>query len=147
MKSVIVGMISLLLISMASCKNNYGNSASGDKMPPSKDSANFTQIQWLDTVQNFEPIIEGQKVDLSYRFKNVGSKPLVIEKVQASCGCTVPDPPKEPIGPGRESVITGVFDSHDKVGPNHKTLYVTANTKPNTEHVLTFNVVVNKKQN
>lgn len=147
MKPVIIGIMALSLLGAISCENNYGNSAANDKLPATKDSANFTQIQWLDTVKNFEPIVEGQKVDLAYRFRNVGDKPLVIEKVSASCGCTVADPPKEPIGPGKESVITGVFDSHDKVGPNHKTLYVTANTRPHTEHVLAFNVIVNKKPN
>lgn len=132
---------------ITACENNYGNSANNDKLAPMQDSANFTQIMWIDTVKNFEPIIEGEKVSLAFRFKNVGEKPLVIERVQASCGCTVPDPPKEPIAPGKESTITGVFDSHDKLGPNHKTLHVFANTKPQTEHILTFNVIVNKKQN
>ena len=147
MKKNVLILFSAAVVLISACENNYGNSAAKEKLAPINDSANFTQIMWLDTVRNFEPIVEGQKVDLAYRFKNVGNKPLVIEKVTASCGCTVPDPPKEPIAPGKESVITGVFDSHDKIGPNHKTLYVTANTTPRTEHVLAFNVIVNKKTN
>ena len=135
-----------LLSVMASCKNNYGHTAdSNEKIAANNDSANFTQVQWLDTAKDLGTITEGQKVEVSFRFKNSGDKPLVIERVQPSCGCTVAETPKEPVSPGSEGVIKGVFDSNGKVGPNHKTMYVYANTRP-TEHVLVFNVVVNKKQ-
>jgi hypothetical protein len=57
----------------------------------------------------------------------------------------VADPPKEPIAPGKEGEIKGVFDSNGRMGPNHKTLTVLANTKPSQEKLLVFNVIVNKK--
>jgi hypothetical protein len=141
---------SLLLLTTAaviitSCKNNYANNASNDKVAAMNDSANFTTIQWLDTVKDMGTIEEGQKVEVNFRFRNSGDKPLVIERVTPTCGCTVADPPKEPIAPGKEGEIKGVFDSNGRMGPNHKTLTVLANTKPSQEKLLVFNVIVNKK--
>ena len=141
---------SLLLLTTAaviitSCKNNYANSASNDKVASMNDSANFTTIQWLDTVKDMATIVEGQKLEVNFRFRNSGDKPLVIERVTPTCGCTVADPPKEPIAPGKEGEIKGVFDSNGRIGPNHKTLTVLANTKPSQEKLLVFNVIVSKK--
>ncbi len=142
-------MKSILLLCVASCiliscKNNYAHDdAQGDKQTVSNDSANVTQVQWMDTVKDLGTVTEGQKLEVSFRFKNVGDKPLVIERVQPSCGCTVADPPKEAIAPGAEGVIKGVFDSNGRVGPNHKTMTVYANTAQPRD--LVFNVVVNKK--
>ena len=56
------------------------------------------------------------------------------------------DPPKEPIAPGAEGEIKGSFDSNGKSGLQHKTLYVTANTKGTQAHELVFTVDVQKKQ-
>jgi hypothetical protein len=118
-----------------------------DVLPPSAvaavDSSSFTEILWMDSTQlQFGKITEGQKLSVQYRFKNIGNQPLVIQSVSASCGCTAPEPPKEPIGPGKEGVITAVFDSQGRVGANHKTLTVTANTKGSATHELHFDVEV-----
>jgi hypothetical protein len=112
-----------------------------------KDSANFTTIQWLDsTNKNFGTIAEGQKLEVAFHFKNSGNKPLVIARVQPSCGCTVAEQPKEPIAPGKEGNIKAVFDSENHVGVNHKTLYVYANTKGTQANELQFGVIVEKKK-
>lgn len=108
------------------------------------DPASLTTIQWLDSALDKGTITEGEKIEVAYRFKNTGSKPLVIKDVQPSCGCTVAEKPEEPIAPGGEGVIKGIFNSANKPGPNHKTITVVANTQPET-YPLTFTVVVNKK--
>ena len=112
-----------------------------------KDSANFTTIQWLDsTNKNFGKIAEGQKLEVAFHFKNSGDKPLVIARVQPSCGCTVAEQPTEPVAPGKEGNIKAVFDSENHTGVNHKTLYVYANTKGTQANELQFAVVVEKKK-
>ena len=112
-----------------------------------KDSANFTTIQWLDsTNKNFGTIAEGQKLEVAFHFKNSGNKPLVIARVQPSCGCTVAEQPTEPIAPGKEGNIKAVFDSENHTGVNHKTLYVYANTKGTQANELQFGVIVEKKK-
>ncbi|MFT3750914.1 MAG: DUF1573 domain-containing protein [Agriterribacter sp.] len=108
------------------------------------DPASLTTIQWLDSTLDKGTITEGEKIEVAYRFRNTGSKPLVIKDVRPSCGCTVAEKPEEPIAPGGEGIIKGVFNSTNKLGPNHKTIHVVTNTQPDT-YALVFNVVVNKK--
>lgn len=84
-------------------------------------------IQWMDsTHQELGKVKEGQVVEISWRFKNIGDKPLVITNVSASCGCTVPAKPEKPIAPGGEEIIKAQFDSKDRVGPQRKDVYVEA---------------------
>lgn len=92
-------------------------------------SVDVTTVQWLDSTQNFGKVTDGEKVVITFHFKNTGSKPLVISNVQASCGCTVPSKPEEPIAPGAEGKITAEFNSEGRVGKASKNITVTANTK------------------
>jgi hypothetical protein len=110
-----------------------------------RDSARYTDIQWLDSVRDLGTVPEGQKLDVSFRFRNSGASPLVITQVRPSCGCTIADQPKEPIAPGGEGKISAVFNSVGHPGINHKTLFVTANTKGRQNFSLHFLVIVNKK--
>jgi Protein of unknown function (DUF1573) len=115
-----------------------------EKDKAARDSANFTTIEWLDsTFKDLGNIKEGQVVEVSYRFKNSGDKPLIIAGVTASCGCTVPEKPEKPIAPGQEEVIKAKFDSKGRPkGENRKDVFVTANTKPESSMQLSFKVVV-----
>lgn len=92
-------------------------------------AADVTTVQWLDSAQNFGKVTDGEKVVITFHFKNTGTKPLVISNVQASCGCTVPSKPEEPIAPGAEGKITAEFNSEGRVGKASKNITVTANTK------------------
>ena len=99
-----------------------------DDSPKTIDSANLTTVEWLDPVeQNLGSITKGQVVEVSWKFKNTGSKPLTIESVQAGCGCTTPEPPKEPIAPGAEGVIKAKFNSENFSGHVTKDVTVQAN--------------------
>ena len=125
------------------CKNNDKNGAAA--ATTLTDSSQFTTIQWLDSSKDFGKIGEGQKLEVAFRFKNTGDKPLVIERVQPSCGCTVAEQSKEPVAPGAEGQIRATFNSEGRTGINHKTLFVYANTKGTTNHSLQFVVEVEKK--
>ena len=108
------------------------------------DSSQFTTIEWIEPTKNVGKINEGQKVEITFRFKNSGDKPLVIESVRPGCGCTVADYPKQPIAAGEEAEIKASFDSKGREGSNKKDIYVTANTKGSKEHLLHFDVEVVK---
>lgn len=139
----------ILLFVFSACQNTGrpGGVASADQQAALKDSSRFTTIEWLDSVtRDFGKIYEGQKLEIAYRFKNSGDKPLVIARVQPSCGCTVAEQPQEPIGPGKEGIIKAAFTSEGHVGINHKTLYVFANTKKEQQHTLQFLVEVEKRK-
>jgi hypothetical protein len=110
-----------------------------------RDSARYTTIQWLDSSRDFGTIAEGQKVEVSFRFRNTGITPLVITQVRPSCGCTIAEQPKEPIAPGAEGHITATFNSAGHPGVNTKSLFVTANTKGSQNYSLHFSIIVNRK--
>ncbi len=110
------------------------------------DTARYTNILWLDSSsRNYGTIPEGQKLDVSFRFRNTGSTPLVIGQVRPSCGCTIAEQPKAPIAPGAEGQIRATFNSLGRSGINHKTLFVTTNTKGTQRYSLQFVVQVDKK--
>lgn len=79
---------------------------------------------------DFGVVTEGNKVSYTYKLKNTGQAPLIIQNAQPSCGCTVPDWTKEPIPVGGSGYVKAEFDTKGKVGPNTKTITVTANTWP-----------------
>ena len=110
------------------------------------DSANYTSIQWLDSVVNFGSVAMGEQVKVVFRFRNTGNKPLFLTNVRAGCGCTVPDYTKGAIAPGSEGEVTGAFDSN-KVQPGEvrKNIVVTTNTKNRTHHTLIFTGVIREK--
>ena len=111
-----------------------------------EDSANFTTLQWLDsTHQELGTMTQGQTMEVSWRFKNTGDKPLIITNATASCGCTVAEKPEQPVAPGETGIIKAKFDSNGREGEQHKELYVTANTQGSTTHNLSFRVDVVKK--
>jgi|SRR5687767_12499352 hypothetical protein len=110
------------------------------------DSTQFTTIQWIDSTRDYGKINEGQTLDVSFRFKNTGDKPLIIRSVRPSCGCTAADPPKEPVAPGAEGTIKASFNSQGREGINRKDLYVEANTKGTQNHVVHFDVEVVKEK-
>ena len=109
------------------------------------DTASWTTIQWLDSVQNFGKVTDGEKIIVSFHFKNTGTKPLVISNVSASCGCTVPEKPEAPVPPGAEGVIKAEFNSSGRVGIASKNVFVTCNTAAQTYSLLFEGEVLPKK--
>ena len=101
-----------------------------------------TTVQVIDTVYNFVKTTDGEKVEYNFRFKNTGSKSLVITSATASCGCTVPQKPEKPISPGDTGFIKVVFDSKGRVGSAHKTITVVSNAKPGFPELLLTGEVV-----
>lgn len=109
------------------------------------DAATLTKVEWLDGMEkDFGKIKEGEKLEVSFRFKNIGDKPLIISNVSASCGCTAAETPKEPFAPGQTGVIKASFNSSDKAGSQTKQVNVFANTDPGMTS-LTFHVEVKAK--
>ena len=108
-----------------------------------------TSMEFVESTYDFGEIMDGEKVEYVYKFKNTGSEPLVISNAKGSCGCTVPVWPKEPIPPGAESELTVRFDSKGKgrVGgaSQTKTVTITANTTPPDTRI-TIKGKVNKEE-
>ena len=104
-----------------------------------------TSIVMLDSTYDFGKVTDGEKVIFNYRFRNTGNKPLVIASAVASCGCTVPEKPEEPIKPGETGILKVVFSSEGRVGPAHKEIRVTSNAYPPFPTLLLTGMVESKK--
>jgi hypothetical protein len=148
MKYIIIFAISAALFT--GCDETAGGKVADLKVDESSSKSSdeqMTTIQWIDSSKNYGTINEGQVLEVSFRFRNTGDKPLVIENVRPSCGCTAANPPDKPILPGEEGVINATFDSKSRPGKSSKEIYVTANTVNTKEHKLHFEVDVIGQKN
>jgi hypothetical protein len=93
-------------------------------------NTNVPVFQFEKEVYDFGEIKEGEKVSYDFKFKNIGDAPLIISSATATCGCTVPEYPKEPLAPGAEGIIRVIFNSTGKPGMQNKVVSITANTNP-----------------
>ena len=89
-----------------------------------------TTIEFEESEYDFGVIDEGEKAAHVYKFKNTGTEPLIISNAKGSCGCTVPQWPKDPIAPGESGEINVEFNSKNKKGKQSKRVTITANTDP-----------------
>lgn len=103
-------------------------------------------FQFAEERHDFGTIKEGEVVEKIFKFKNTGDAPLIISSATASCGCTVPVWPKEPIAVGEEGEIQVRFNSKGKPGMQNKTVTITANTYPKINR-LTIKANVTKEEN
>lgn len=102
-----------------------------------RDSGELPEITWQTDSVNFGSILEGDIYTATYSFVNSGNAPLVISKVETSCGCTAAkDWSQEPYQPGEKGTITIEFDSNRRPGPASKTITVMANTSPSPNELL-----------
>jgi hypothetical protein len=107
--------------------------------------ARTTTLKFDKTTVDFGKIKEDTENKASYVVTNTGKVPLIIEKVDVSCGCTTAKKPEKPIPPGGSDKIEMVF--HPKVGQldqQNKTITVTANTQPKTTELQIKAFVVKK---
>ena len=89
-----------------------------------------TEIEFEELEYDFGTIIEGEKVSQVFTFTNTGDTPLILVDAKGSCGCTVPQWPREPIMPGETASITVEFNSKGKKGKRRQMVTITANTQP-----------------
>jgi len=86
------------------------------------------------TSHDFGTINEGDKVTTTFGFTNTGDADLIIVDARGSCGCTVPEYPKnKAIAPGETGSIVVSFDSSNKPGIQQKSVTLSANTASGRE--------------
>lgn len=84
-------------------------------------------MKFANEDHSFGNIPEGPSVSYDFEFKNISKEPIVLSNVQASCGCTTPTWPKEPIAPGKSGKITATYNTQGRPGPFTKTITVSSN--------------------
>lgn len=93
-----------------------------------QDSKNAPKFKFKgEETHDFGTIAEGPNAEYTFEFTNAGKEPLIIQGASASCGCTTPEWPKEPILPGKTGNIKVVYSTQGRVGPFHKDIYIQSN--------------------
>jgi hypothetical protein len=103
-----------------------------------------TTIEYVETVHSFGDVSYPSENIYTFKFRNTGNAPLIIESAKASCGCTVPNKPEDPIMPGEMGEMDVIF--RPKEGQQgtqvSKRVTVTANTDPEQTYLeITANVL------
>ncbi|MCB0683900.1 MAG: DUF1573 domain-containing protein [Saprospiraceae bacterium] len=99
------------------------------------DTVNIAKIEFTQTEFDFGEIDEGGVIKHTFEFTNKGAIPLLISDARSTCGCTVPDWPKEPIPPGGSGEIRVEFRSAGKKDLQDKPITITANTYPSETRI------------
>ena len=101
-----------------------------------------TKMKFKKMVHDFGRLKEGEKREFDFEFTNTGKEDLIIEDCKGSCGCTVPEWPKEAIKPGQSASINVKFDSTKKEKDQEKSVTITANTDPDLKTVIKIKAYV-----
>lgn len=94
------------------------SAASQNSVKKAEDVIKFKEIR-----HNFGKIKQGVPVTHDFIFANIGNEPLVIETASASCGCTTPTWPQQPIMKTKEDKLKAGFNAA-AAGPFEKTIFV-----------------------
>jgi hypothetical protein len=104
---------------------------------------NAPTINFEKTTHDYGTVVKGGDGVCEFKFKNTGVEPLILSNVTSSCGCTVPEWPREPILKGKSNIIKVKYDTN-RVGPINKTVTVTSNASNTSVQLHIIGTVVEK---
>lgn len=108
------------------------------------DSVNVAKIEFEQPIFEFGEVDEGAVVKHEFKFVNKGKVPLTIQNAHSTCGCTIPDWPKDLIPPGEGGVIKVEFDTKGRSEFQEKPIIITANTYPSVTKIFVRGIVHKK---
>jgi len=110
MKKIFFGLIMILCVSVAvNAQSIAPTTSTAQAAVPAKVAAiSFTE---KDNKYEFGTVPQGTPVTHVFAFKNTGKEPLVLSSVTSTCGCTIPEWPKEPIVPGASASIKVTYNA------------------------------------
>jgi len=137
-------LLAVASIGITSCKKGDISAAAastpGSDITPSAETvettpsnSKFPVMKFDKTEHDFGTITMGETVDYTFTFENTGEADLIITEAKGSCGCTVPEFPKDPIKPGQKSEMKVSFSSAGKRGMQNKTVTIHTNTQAGVE--------------
>jgi hypothetical protein len=113
MKKALLSLVVLFVASVA-MNTAVAQLETGAKIEFTKDTHDYGTVKY------------GADGTCTFEFKNTGNEPLIISTAKGSCGCTVPEWPKEPIAPGAKGTITVKYDTK-RPGAINKSVTITSN--------------------
>ena len=131
-KVIVLSLLSLSLMTL-SCNENAAKKIKTENLESAKERDEEIKIggpklQFEKTEHDFGVINEGDVVETVFSFTNSGKSELIITSAKGSCGCTVPEWPKEPIMPGETGQIKVKFNSDRKPNLQQKQITLVTNT-------------------
>ncbi|MAZ96692.1 DUF1573 domain-containing protein [Schleiferiaceae bacterium] len=121
------------------------SSESTTTQAPDEMMESLPSIAFESDFHDFGEISEGSVAQHIFTFKNEGEGPLIISNAQGSCGCTVPDWPRNPIAPGESGEIKVSFNSKGRAGKQDKRVTLTTNAVPQTKVLNITSTVIAEK--
>ena len=105
-----------------------------------------SKIAFEKTEHNFGSFLEAAGVQTTtFKFKNTGTTPLILNEVRASCGCTTPKWTRDPVAPNGSGEITVTYDPKNRPGSFNKSITVGSNAE-NSSVVLIISGQVEQKE-
>lgn len=147
MKKALLTLSVFSILAFVSCKENASSKVNSDNVAEAaeRDEAGkqVPVMSFEKEEHDFGTIEQGTPQETIFKFTNTGNAPLIITNATSSCGCTVPDPPKDPIAPGETGELVVKFNGS---GQNQvtKNITVNANTEKGSE-ILRIKAFVNPK--
>ena len=127
------------LVIVTSCSTDPSKKAKESKAEATEaatPTADGPVVSFDKLSHDFGTINEGDVVETVFTLTNTGNSDLIILNARGSCGCTVPDYPKDqPIAPGDSAEVTVKFDSNNKPNANNRSVTFTTNTEKGREVV------------
>lgn len=139
----------MLSLAFFSCKENATSKINTSNLESAKErdaaiSLGSAIVEFDKTEYDFGEVIEGEIAEGTFKITNKGKVDLIITSAKATCGCTVPEWPKEPIAPGASADLKFTFNSRGRLGKQSKSITLQTNSEKVTELIRIKGTVVKK---
>lgn len=137
-KAFLFGLLVLIAITVSAQSNNSKTNNQPKATAPVTEKT--PEITFEKTVHDYGQIYVGDNGDCVFNFKNTGKSDLILTNCSSSCGCTVPEWPKEPIPPGGKATIKVHYNT-GRMGPINRQVYIDSNAGNRVTLTITGNVL------
>lgn len=149
MRNFKILFVFMLSLAFFSCKENATSKINTSNLESAKErdaaiSLGSAIVEFDKTEYDFGEVIEGEIAEGTFKITNKGKVDLIITSAKATCGCTVPEWPKEPIAPGASADLKFTFNSRGRLGKQSKSITLQTNSEKVTELIRIKGTVVKK---
>lgn len=131
MKKIVLSIAMLAVFASAASAQDKKQTISAQPIatPAAAKTSSLTteNVAFKSESYDFGTIPEGPAAEHVFTFTNTGKEPIIVERVQPSCGCTAPDWSKEPIAPGKTGMVKATYGTQGRPGHFEKNMTVFTN--------------------